>query len=94
MSTSNLERKWQPTARKDDNLATNCELIVGASTSHNPVCLHGMLERYLYLFTIHSTIWSELVDRVVEYRTNKNLIFVSNQDFPHMIKIKKVKLSP
>jgi hypothetical protein len=40
-------------ARKADNLTTICELIgenMGASTSHNPMGLHGLLQRELYLF--------------------------------------------
>jgi hypothetical protein len=47
MSTRNLPGgKWP--ARKADNLTATCEPIVwknvGASTSHNPMGLHGLLQ--------------------------------------------------
>jgi hypothetical protein len=40
-------------ARKPDNLTAICEPIVlksvGASTSHNPMGLHGVLQGYLFV---------------------------------------------
>jgi hypothetical protein len=47
--------KWRP-ARKADNLTVICELQctenVGASTSHNPLGLHGLLHGYLSLYVL------------------------------------------
>jgi hypothetical protein len=56
-STRNIPGGEGRPARKADNLTTICELIVyknvGASTSHNPMGLHGPLQGYLYLtFTL------------------------------------------
>jgi hypothetical protein len=48
MSTRNLPRDKGRPARKDDNLTAICEPDclenVGASTSHNPMGLHGLLQ--------------------------------------------------
>jgi hypothetical protein len=44
MSTRNLPGGKGRPARKDDNLTAICEPIVGASTSHNPVGLHSLLQ--------------------------------------------------
>jgi hypothetical protein len=46
--------KGQP-VRKTDNLTAICELSrenMGASTSHNPMDLHCLLQRYIYLFLL------------------------------------------
>jgi hypothetical protein len=49
MSTRNLAGcKFLP-ARKADNLTAICLENVGASTPHNPLGLHGLLQEYLYL---------------------------------------------
>jgi hypothetical protein len=53
MSTRNHSGdKGRPT-RKADNLTAVCEPIclenVGASMSHNPMGLHGLLQGYIYL---------------------------------------------
>jgi hypothetical protein len=54
MSTRNIPGGKGWLARKADNLTVICELIclenVGASTSHNPMGLHGLLQGYLYLY--------------------------------------------
>jgi hypothetical protein len=47
MSTRNLPRGKGRPAHKADNLTSICEPIVknvGASTSHNPIGLHGLLQ--------------------------------------------------
>jgi hypothetical protein len=54
ISTRNLpEAKWRPEL-KADSLTAICEPIiwknVEASTSHNPVGLHGLLQGWLYLY--------------------------------------------
>jgi hypothetical protein len=53
MSTRNLHGGEGRPARKADNLAAMCEPIVkikgGASTSHNSMGLHGLLQGELYL---------------------------------------------
>jgi hypothetical protein len=57
MSTRNIpEGKGRP-AHKADNRTVICEPIVylenvGASTSHNPIGLHGLLEGLLYLYRL------------------------------------------
>jgi hypothetical protein len=43
MSTRNHFGVKDPTERKVDNLTAICEPIVGASTSHNTMGLHGLL---------------------------------------------------
>jgi hypothetical protein len=48
MSTRNLLGGKGRQARKADNLAAICESEnVGASTSHKPMGLHGLLQRYI-----------------------------------------------
>jgi hypothetical protein len=49
MSTRNLPRDKGRPAGKADNLTANCVKNVGASTSHNPIVLHGLLQEWLYL---------------------------------------------
>jgi hypothetical protein len=48
MSTGNIPRDKGRQARKADNFTAICEPIVykyvGASTSHNPMGLHGLLQ--------------------------------------------------
>jgi hypothetical protein len=46
MSTRNLPGSKERTARKADNLSGICGRLenVGASTSHNPMGLHGLLQ--------------------------------------------------
>jgi hypothetical protein len=46
MSTGNLHGAKGPPARKDNNHTAICEPIenVAASTSHNPMGLHGLLQ--------------------------------------------------
>jgi hypothetical protein len=54
MSTRNLlVGKGRP-ARKDNNLTAICEQTenVGASTSHNPMGLHGLLHGLLYILLL------------------------------------------
>jgi hypothetical protein len=53
MSTRNLPGdKWRP-SRKADNLTAICEpTVMGVSTSHNPMGLHGLLQGQLYLFYV------------------------------------------
>jgi hypothetical protein len=43
MSTRNLPGGKGP-VRKADNLTTDCVEMVGASMSHNPMGLHGVLQ--------------------------------------------------
>jgi hypothetical protein len=53
MSTRNLAGGERRPERKADNLAAVCEPTldnVGASTSHKPMSLHGLLQGELYLF--------------------------------------------
>jgi hypothetical protein len=59
MSTRNLHGdKGQP-ARKADNLTAICELEnVEASTSHNPMGLHGLLQGS-FTFTVLQSVMKE-----------------------------------
>jgi hypothetical protein len=54
MSTRNIPGGKGRLARGADNLTAICEPIclesVGASTSHNPMGLHDLLQGYLYLY--------------------------------------------
>jgi hypothetical protein len=53
MSTRNLPGAKGWPAREVDNLShlrVDCLENVGASTPHNPVGLHGLLQEQLYLF--------------------------------------------
>jgi hypothetical protein len=54
ISTRNLPRCKERPAFKVDNVTAICEPIVwkniGASTSHNAMGLHGLLQGYLYLY--------------------------------------------
>jgi hypothetical protein len=56
MSTRNIPGAEGRPARKADNFTVICEPIayknVGASTSHNPMGLHGPLQEYLYLYLL------------------------------------------
>jgi hypothetical protein len=45
MSTSNLPGDEGRPARKADNLTADCLQNIGASVSHNPMGLHGLLHR-------------------------------------------------
>jgi hypothetical protein len=53
MSTRNIPGDKGRPARKADNLTAICEPTVeenvGASTSHNPMGLHGLLQGQFYL---------------------------------------------
>jgi hypothetical protein len=49
MSTRNLPRGKGRPALKAGNLTAVCELNVGASTSHKPMALHGLLQGQLYI---------------------------------------------
>jgi hypothetical protein len=48
MGTRNLFVGKERPAHKADNLTAICEPIVGTSTSHNPMGLHGLLQGQLY----------------------------------------------
>jgi hypothetical protein len=54
MSTRNLPGGKGRPARKADNLTPSVSRLsrenIGASTSHNPVGLQGLLQGYIYLF--------------------------------------------
>jgi hypothetical protein len=56
MSTRSLPGAKGRPAPKADNLTAICEPILyknsGASTSHNPMGLHGLLQEKLYIFSI------------------------------------------
>jgi hypothetical protein len=52
MSTRNLPGGKGWPVRKSDNLIAICLDNVGASTSHNPMGLHGLLQGELYLYLI------------------------------------------
>jgi hypothetical protein len=58
MSTRNIPGSKGRPAREADNLlrdlCADCLENVGASTSHNPMGLHGLLQGQLYLFTFLS----------------------------------------
>jgi hypothetical protein len=70
ISTRNLPGgKGQP-AGKADNLTAICEPIVlenvGASTSHNPLGLHGLLQGQFYIFSLHVMHYHDL-SRMYQY---------------------------
>jgi hypothetical protein len=50
MSTRNIPGdKWRPVRKADNVTAISEPIVVGASTSHNPMGLHGLLQGQLYL---------------------------------------------
>jgi hypothetical protein len=77
MSTMNIsEGKVWPTC-KADNLTTICEPTVlesvEASTSHNPMGLHGLLQRQLYLYIY---IFATQGTKLIIYRDSFTFIYI------------------
>jgi hypothetical protein len=68
INTSNLPGGKGRSARKADNLTVICEPIenVGASTSHNPTGLHGLLQGS-FTFTLDDVRWHCIIPRLIRY---------------------------
>jgi hypothetical protein len=76
MSIRNLPGGKGRPARKADNL---CLENVGASTSHNPMGLHGLLQGWLYLFlTFYTALYPRSQYSLLQYYSmNDNQGYVS-----------------
>jgi hypothetical protein len=82
MSTRNTPGDKGPPARKADDLTAiyDCLDTVGASTSHNPMGLHGLLQVYLYFYLLLQCLECYKLLKVVpkiRYDTNI-LVFIVN----------------
>jgi hypothetical protein len=95
MSTTNLPGVKGLPVRKADNLTAICEYVciesVGASTSHNPTDLHGLLQGQLsLLYFISFTVLCEHVKRQEEISQMalQNIINVHFLVVPPCINIK------
>jgi hypothetical protein len=76
MSNRNLPGSKERPARKAENLTAICDPTlenVGASTSHNPMGLHGLLQGKLYLFSEDHRLLTYSSCDVSRSKTNTNI---------------------